>query len=118
MGANWSNLGIAFRFHSAYNQAKENAETLQNSKKTSNNCRKSIDISEITEYTISRTSVRYAKTERGIQMTSNEMELIKLIRENDNPAQALMTAIIIVQGYLKQHESSVEQAPACLRESS
>lgn len=51
-------------------------------------------------------------------MTSNEIELINLIRENDNPVQALMTAIIIVQGYLKQHESSVEQVPACLRESS
>ena len=51
-------------------------------------------------------------------MTSNEKELINLIRENDNPAQALMTAIIIVQGYLKQHESSAIQAPACLRESS
>jgi hypothetical protein len=51
-------------------------------------------------------------------MTSKETELIKLIRENDNPVQALMTAIIIVQGYLKQHESSVIQAPACLQESS
>ena len=51
-------------------------------------------------------------------MTNNEMELIKMIRENDNPVQALMTAIIIVQGYLKQHESSVERVPACLQESS
>lgn len=51
-------------------------------------------------------------------MTNKEMELIKMIRENDNPTQALMTAIIIVQGYLKQHESSAAQVPACLRESS
>ena len=51
-------------------------------------------------------------------MTSNEMELINLIRENDNPIQALMTATIIVMGYLKQHESSVERVPACLQESS
>lgn len=51
-------------------------------------------------------------------MTNNEMELLKMIRENDNPIQALMTAIIIVQGYLKQHESFEEQAPACLQESS
>ena len=51
-------------------------------------------------------------------MTSNEIELINLIRENDNPAQALMTAIIIVQGYLKQHGLDSAQVPACLQESS
>lgn len=51
-------------------------------------------------------------------MTNKEMALIKMIRENENPAQALMTAIIIVQGYLKQHESSAAQDLACLRESS
>ena len=38
------------------------------------------------------------------------MELIKLIRENDNPEQALMAAATIILGYLKQHESSEEQA--------
>ena len=43
-------------------------------------------------------------------MSENEMELIKLIRENDNPGQALMAAATIILGYLKQHESSVEQA--------
>ena len=42
------------------------------------------------------------------------MELIKLIRENDNPEQALMTAAVIILGYLKQHESFEEQASACL----
>lgn len=51
-------------------------------------------------------------------MTNNEMELITLIRENDNPVQALMTAIIIVQGYLKQHGLDSAQVPAGLRESS
>ena len=51
-------------------------------------------------------------------MTNNEMELLNMIRENDNPVQALMTAIIIVQGYLKQHESFEERVPACLQESS
>ena len=51
-------------------------------------------------------------------MTNNEMELINLIRENDNPAQALMTAIIIVEGYLKQHGLNSTQDPAGLRESS
>lgn len=43
-------------------------------------------------------------------MTENEQELIKLIRENDNPEQALMAAAVIVLGFLKQHESSEVQA--------
>ena len=49
-------------------------------------------------------------------MTENEIELIKLIRENDNPTQALMTSAVIVLGYLKQHESSVIQESAGLQE--
>ena len=48
-------------------------------------------------------------------MTENEKELIKLIRENDNPEQALMTAAVMILGFLKQHESSEEQVPACLQ---
>ena len=47
-------------------------------------------------------------------MTENKVELIKLIRENDNPEQALMTATVIILGFLKQHESSEEQVPAYL----
>lgn len=43
------------------------------------------------------------------------MELISIIRENDNPSQALMTATLIVLGYLKQHGSSEEQVAADLR---
>ena len=42
-------------------------------------------------------------------MSENEKELIKLIRENDNPEQALMAATLVILGYLKQHESSEEQ---------
>ena len=49
-------------------------------------------------------------------MTENEKELIKLIRENDNPEQALMTAAVIILGFLKQHESFAVQASVCLRE--
>ncbi len=48
-------------------------------------------------------------------MTEKELEVIKLIRENDNPGQALMTATLIVLGYLKQLESSQEPYPADLR---
>ena len=49
-------------------------------------------------------------------MTKNEKELIKLIRENDNPEEAVMTAAVIILGFLKQHESFEVQAPVCLRE--
>lgn len=49
--------------------------------------------------------------ERGIvEVDENKMELIKMIRENDNPERALMAATLIVLGYLKQHGSSAEQA--------
>ena len=49
-------------------------------------------------------------------MTDNEKELINMIRENDNPGQALMTAAVIVLGYLKQHESSAIQGSVALQE--
>ena len=39
-------------------------------------------------------------------MSENELELIKLIRENDNPVRALTVAAFTLMGYLKQHESS------------
>lgn len=48
-------------------------------------------------------------------MTENQNELIEIIRENDSPEQALMTATIIILGFLKQHESSVAQASAGLQ---
>ena len=41
-------------------------------------------------------------------MSKNEIELIDMIRENDNPGQALNAAVVIILGYLKQHESSEE----------
>ena len=49
-------------------------------------------------------------------MSNNEIEMINIIRENDNPARALMTATLIVLGYLKQHESSEGQAVVGLQE--
>ena len=39
-------------------------------------------------------------------MTNNEIELINIIRENDNPEQALLTAIETIILFLEQHESS------------
>ena len=49
-------------------------------------------------------------------MTVNENELIKLIRENDNPDYALMTATVIILNYLRQHESFEEASAVCLQE--
>ena len=43
-------------------------------------------------------------------MTENEKELIKMIRENDNPKQALTTAVDIILMHLVLHESSEAQA--------
>ena len=48
-------------------------------------------------------------------MTNNELELIKIIRENDNPEQALLTAIDIILLSLVQHESSEAPSVACLQ---
>ena len=47
-------------------------------------------------------------------MTNEKMELINLICENNNPEQAVLTAASIILNLLKQHESSEEQASACL----
>lgn len=49
-------------------------------------------------------------------MNENEKKLLEIIRENDNPEQALMTAATIILGYLKQHGSSEERDPVCLQE--
>ena len=48
-------------------------------------------------------------------MTANEKELINLIRENDHPEEALVTAVEIILSYLEQHESFEGQAVACLQ---
>ena len=48
-------------------------------------------------------------------MTANEIELINLIRENDNPEQALTTAVETILIYLKQHGSSEGQAVGVLQ---
>lgn len=48
-------------------------------------------------------------------MSKNEVELINMIRESENPDQALMVAATIILDYLKQRESSGVQAAACLQ---
>ena len=49
-------------------------------------------------------------------MTENEKKLIKLIRENENPKQALTTAVDIILLYLTLHGSSEGQVVADLQE--
>ena len=46
-------------------------------------------------------------TRKGYRtMSKNEMELLELIREHDNPEQALITAVEVVISFLTQHGSS------------
>ena len=47
-------------------------------------------------------------------MSQNEYELLRMIRENDNPEQAVLTAIDTILEYLAQHGSSAGQAAVCL----
>ena len=48
-------------------------------------------------------------------MTENELELIKLIRENDNQEEAILTAVSIITSFLEQCESSPTPSVACLQ---
>lgn len=50
-------------------------------------------------------------------MTRNEYELIYLIRTNENPQKALMTAIDIICQYIKQPLSLPGQSAADRQES-
>ena len=45
-----------------------------------------------------------------------EEEILKMIRENDNPGQAMVIAIDTILEYLTQHGSSGVQAVAGLQE--
>lgn len=49
-------------------------------------------------------------------MTENEIKLIELIRENDNPEQAIITAVETILSFLEQPGPFEVQALACLRE--
>lgn len=50
-------------------------------------------------------------------MTQNEQELLDIIRTNENPQKALMTAIDIICQYIKQPLSSPEPSAADRQES-
>lgn len=49
-------------------------------------------------------------------MTKNEKELLNMIRKNEKPEQALITATQIIIDFLKQRESFEGQAVAYLQE--
>lgn len=49
-------------------------------------------------------------------MTNNELELLNLIRNNDNPDQALITAIEIILLHLTHLESSELESVVEFRE--
>lgn len=44
-------------------------------------------------------------------MTENELKLIELIRENDNPEEAISTAVSIISSFLERLQSSEGQVP-------
>ena len=51
-------------------------------------------------------------------MSTQEVELFKSIDENDNPEQAVLTAIEVFTAFLEQLEASPELQPAYLQVSS
>lgn len=50
-------------------------------------------------------------------MTDNEVELFRILRENDNPELAVLTAIKVFTAFLEQPEEDPELRPVCLQES-
>lgn len=46
-------------------------------------------------------------------MTDNEIQLLSMVREHDNPEQALITAIEVILTYLAQPESFEEPSLVC-----
>ena len=50
-------------------------------------------------------------------MSTHEAELFNIIYENDNPEQAVLTAIKVFTAFLEQLEEAPEQQPGDLQES-
>ena len=48
-----------------------------------------------------------------LQMSNNTIELLKLILENDNPDEAVLTVADTIFDFLKQHELHQEGSSAC-----
>jgi hypothetical protein len=49
-------------------------------------------------------------------VTENEIKLINIVRERENPVQALIIAINVIVSYLVQHESYPKPLPVVPRE--
>ena len=47
----------------------------------------------------------------------NEEELLRIIRENDNPEQTVLTAIKVFAAFLEQLEVAPEPQAVCLQDS-
>ena len=64
-----------------------------------------------------RTPVRcIAYYERGFIMSKNKIELLNIVRENDYPEEALLTAVEIISSFLEQCVSYQEPSPGFLQE--
>ena len=50
-------------------------------------------------------------------MSTQELELFKIIYENDNAEKAVLTAIEVFTAFLGQHEANQEQLAVCPLES-
>ena len=50
-------------------------------------------------------------------LSKNEIELMRIVYENDNPEQAVLTAIEVFTAFLKQLEVDPKQHAVCPRES-
>ena len=48
-------------------------------------------------------------------MSENEKEMISIIRENDNPSEAVVIAIEIISSFLRQYGSSQSPSVADLQ---
>ena len=74
-----------------------------------------IDYSEYLAYTDFRTLVRLSERRNG--MSTQEIELFKIINENDNPEKAVLTAIEVFTAILEQPSAVPALQPVCLQES-
>ena len=50
-------------------------------------------------------------------LSKNEIELMRIVYENDNPEQAVLTAIEVFTAFLEQLEEVPEPQPGDLQES-
>jgi hypothetical protein len=55
----------------------------------------------------------YHETKGDGIMSENEMKLIGMIRESDDPEKAIVVAVEVITDFLKQFQSSEEPAAAC-----